>query len=147
MSKGFRLGARLAAGCLALALPAAAGALCTVSPQTVSFGTYDPLGVSALDGVGNINVTCDVVTAMTVSLSSGGGTFVDRQMTGGAAQLVYNLYTDSSRVVVWGDGIGGGSTVSANSSNVDLAVYGRIPAGQNVPANIYTDTITVTVTY
>lgn len=141
------LSLRLAAGCLMLAVPAAARAACSVTPQAVAFGGYDPLGASAVDGVGNINITCDTVTAMTVSLSSGGGTFADRRMIGGASQLGYNLYTNSSRVTVWGDGVGGGSTVSANSSNVDLTVYGRIPASQNVPANVYTDTITVTVTY
>lgn len=147
MTAGFRLGARLAAGFLMLAVPVAAGAACSVTPQSVSFGSYDPLGASALDGVGSINVSCDAVTMMTVSLSSGAGTFADRRMNGGATQLSYNLYTDTSRVTVWGDGVGGGSTVSANSSNVDLTVYGRIPASQNVPANVYTDTITVTVTY
>lgn len=147
MTARFLRGARVAAGCLALAVPAAAGAACTVSPQPVSFGNYDPLGATALDGVGNINIACDSVTMMTVSLSSGGGTFADRRMTGGAAQLSYNLYTDASRVVVWGDGAGGGSTVSAISANVDLTVYGRIPGSQNVPPNIYVDSVTVTVTY
>jgi spore coat protein U-like protein len=85
-----------------------------------------------------------VEASFTVSLSSGNGTIADRRMIGGAAQLSYNLYKDSSRVVIWGDGAGG---VSSIGTNVDLPVYGRIPASQNVPANVYLDAITVTVTF
>ena len=135
---------RIAAGFSLLAASTAAGAACNVAPQSVSFGNYDPLSPSALDGVGNVNVTCDVQTSFTVSLGTGNGTVQDRRMTGGAAQLAYNLYKDASRVIIWGDGAGG---VSSNATNVDLPVYGRIPGGQNVPANIYVDSVMVTVSF
>lgn len=133
------------AGLFLTATPATA-ATCSVTPQGVSFGSYDPLNASALDGVGNINVSCDVAVGFTVSLSAGSGTFPERKMPSGTSALAYNLYTDASRAVVWGDGISA-SNVSASGTNVDLPVYGRIGAKQNVPADTYTDTVTVTISY
>ena len=134
----------LLAACLMIGASAAAAAECNVSPQGVSFGNYDPLGGAAVDGVGNVNVSCDVQTSFTVSLGTGNGTVEDRRMTAPAAQLAYNLYADPSRLVVWGEG---GSGVSSNGTNVDLTVYGRIPGAQNVPANAYVDSVIVTVTF
>lgn len=144
----FRLAARATAATLALGLAAPAWAvICSVTPQGVAFGAYDTLSAAATDGAGTINVSCDASTSFTVSLSTGSGSYAQRLMTGGANQLGYNLYTDASRTTVWGDGLGSTSTVSATGGNVNLPVYGRIPAQQNVPANSYGDTITVTVSY
>lgn len=136
---------RLLAGCLLLGVPTAAVAECNVSPQGVSFGNYDPLVHSALDGVGNVNVSCDAATSFTVSLGTGNGTVQDRRMTAAPSQLAYNLYKDVSRLLVWGDA--GGDGVSSNGTSVDLTVYGRIPGAQNVRANAYADSVTVTVAF
>lgn len=147
MRRHCRRAAWAAAG-LSLGIAAPASAVtCTVTPQGVAFGSYDTLSASPTDGTGNINVSCDASISFTVSLSTGSGTYTQRIMSGGANQLGYNLYTDASRTTVWGDGLGGTSNVSATGSNVDLSVYGRIPAQQNVPANAYSDTVTVTVAY
>lgn len=141
-------GARAAAAGLMLGLAAPAAAVtCSVSPQGVSFGSYDTLSSTALDGTGNINVSCDASASFSVSLSTGNsGTFDARHLTAGTDILTYNLYTDAARTIIWGDGVAA-SNVSATGTSVDLPVYGRIPARQNVPANAYTDTITVTVSY
>lgn len=148
MTGFFPLAARVMAATLALGLAAPAWAvICSVTPQGVAFGAYDTLGASPTDGTGNVNVSCDASTSFTVSLSAGSGSYTQRLMTGGANQLGYNLYTDASRTTVWGDGLGSTSNVSATGTNVDLPAYGRIPAQQNVPANTYGDTITVTVSY
>ncbi len=135
---------RLSAACLLLAVPTAAAGACNVSPQGVNFGNYDPLGQSALDGVGNVNVSCYAPTSFTVSLGTGNGSIADRRMTGAPSQLAYNLYKDASRLLVWGDGGGG---VSSSGTNVDLTVYGRIPGAQNVRADAYADSVTVTVAF
>ncbi len=124
----------------------ALAAVCDVNPQGVNFGNYDPLSIAALDGVGNVNVACDEVVPVTVSFSQGQGSFAQRRMTAGADWLGYNLYTDASRSLIWGDGVSG-STVSATDDNVDLPVYGRIPAQQYIAGGAYLDSITVTVTY
>ncbi len=133
-------------GALSLAAVSPAVAACGVNPQGVSFSGYDSLASTALDGTGNINIACDAPTAFTVALGTGAGSFESRRMTGGAEQLGYNLYSDSARQIVWGDGVTSGS-VSASGTNVDLPVYGRIPARQNVAAGVYADSVTVTVSF
>ena len=134
------------AAALSLAAASPAFAACTVAPQGVSFGGYDSLASTPLDGTGTINVACDTSTAFTVALGSGAGSIGSRHMTSGASEFLYNLYTGASRLVVWGDGFSG-STVSATGTNVDLPVHGRIPARQNVPAASYADSVTVTVSF
>jgi spore coat protein U-like protein len=146
--KAARAARALAAASLlgAWAAPAAA-ATCDVSPQGVNFGGYDPLAAAPTDGVGTIAISCDSPVSFTVSLSSGAGSYGERRMIGGVTELAYNLYVDASRLVVWGDGNGGSSTYSTSSDSVDIPVYGRIPARQNIPAAAYADTIVVTITY
>lgn len=141
---------RLAPAVLAVSLIAVsatpASAACSVSSPGVAFGNYNTLSSSALDGTGDITVSCDMITSFTAKLSAGGGTIDQRVMSAGAAQLNYNLYTDSARTIVWGDGITG-STVSATGLISILTAYGRVPALQNVVAGSYGDTVTITVSY
>jgi len=132
---------------LAAAATPAHAASCNVTAQSVNFGAYDPFAAAALDGVGNIGIVCDAEVTVTIALSPGSGTYGGRSLTGGSAQLTYNLFTSAQRLVVWGDGSGGTDTVSATVQNADIPVYGTIEARQNVPAGTYTDTIVVTVTY
>lgn len=124
----------------------ATASVATEGPGCVGFGAYDPLASRPLDGVGKVQVNCDAAVGFSVSLGAGGGTFEARTLSAGSAELGYNLYTDAARATVWGDGISGDS-VSSSGTLVDLPIYGRIPALQNIPAGSYADTITVTVSY
>lgn len=139
--------ATLFAATLLSALAPAHAASCTVSPENVNFGQYDPLSGAALDTAANIRVTCDAETAFEIALGPGGGSYAVRTMTGSAGTMAYNLYIDPQRLVVWGDGSSGSNTVSAISAGGDFAVYARAPGGQNLRADSYVDAITVTVTY
>ena len=134
----------LAAG--AVAAPAQA-ATCDIIPQGVTFGAYDPFEPADLEGVGTIGISCDTDVSVTISLSTGAGSYALRRMGSGASQLTYNLYTNAQRIMVWGDGSGGSDTVSATVRTGQFTVYGRIPARQNVPRGDYDDTIFVTITY
>jgi spore coat protein U-like protein len=120
---------------------------CTVTAVSVAFADYDVFATSATDTTGTVNVSCGSSTTYAIALSAGLGTFASRVMTNGSNQLDYNLFTDSQRLTVWGDGTSGSVTVSATAAGGTYTVYGRIPARQNVPAGSYSDTITVTVTY
>jgi spore coat protein U-like protein len=131
---------------------------CTTSAQAVAFGNYDPLALLPTDSTGQVSVTCtnlvSLLTSYTVALSTGiSGSYATRQLASGANRLNYNLYRDPTRLLVWGNGTGGSSTVSNTFLVVLLgitanhAVYGRIPAEQAVAVGSYSDTITVTVTY
>lgn len=129
-----------------LALPAMA-ANCGVSTAGLAFGAYDPFAGLALDSAGSITVSCDAAVPYTVALSSGGGRFLNRQMSGAGTVLYYNLYVDVSRLSVWGDGSSSTSLVSGTGPTGQSTVYGRVPAGQNVPVGLYSDNVTITVTY
>lgn len=122
-------------------------AACSMSVTGVAFGAYDPFSSTSLDSAGNIAVTCDA--AYTLTLSAGAGSYAGRQMSNGSSTLVYNLFVDAARSLVWGDGSGGTATVSgsASASTVDYPVYGRLPARQNVTAGSYGDSIVVTLSF
>jgi spore coat protein U-like protein len=75
-------------------------------------------------------------------------------MFSGVNTLDYNLYFSTAYTQVWGDGSAGtfrgtatlfvspGSPATARGT-----VYGMIPAGQDVAAGTYSDTIVMTVNY
>ena len=133
---------------LAAAAAPAWAATCDITPQSVSFGAYDPTEAGDLDGVGTVSIDCDVEVSVTITLSTGAaGSYAARTMAGGAHHISYNLFTGPQRAVVWGDGSGGSATVSATMQSQAFNVYGAIPAGQNVPAGAYADTIVVTIAY
>jgi len=128
-----------------------------VTATAVNFGTYNPLSSVANDSTGTVRVVCTLTVALpgsfTVDLSTGGsGSYAARKLRNGTSNLLYNLYTDTTHTQVWGNGTGGSVEVSRTFSGLlaidrSLTIYGRIAAGQNVPAGTYNDTILVTVTY
>lgn len=154
--------ALLALGLLSGLAPQSAHALaeCTVSASPTAFGGYSPFSAAPLDTAGNVAVSCSLLgvvsllVSYTISLSAGSsGVHASRTMFSGGSVLGYNLYTNSARTTVWGNGTGGTSTVSDGyvlgllTTTRNYPVYGRIPAGQNVSAGLYADTITVQVDY
>ena len=137
---------------------AARAVSCNVSATSVAFGSYNVFNASPLNATGTITVHCTNLLALfvnyTIKLSKGlSGSYAPRQMANGANRLNYNLYTDATRLTVWGDGSGGMSFVSDSFLAVLLGVtlnhtvYGRVPALQNVAVGSYSDNITVTLTF
>ncbi|HEY0281002.1 MAG TPA: spore coat U domain-containing protein [Rhizomicrobium sp.] len=122
-----------------------------------AFGNYSPSSGTPATTNGTITLTCTVVLlstlpSFTVSLSaSTSGQINPRQMSFGAARLNYNLFTTASYTTIWGNGTAPTVTQSyASGDNLVLktfTVYGRIPAGQVVAVGLYTDSLTVTITY
>jgi spore coat protein U-like protein len=136
--------AALLAACAAAPAKAAE---CAVIPVGVAFGAYDPFSPADLETVGTIRLECDAVVNATISLGTGAGDYAQRRMENGQSALGYNLFTSSQRIVVWGDGTGGSSPVSVSTQAADFAIYGTVPARQNVTTGTYADTIVVTVTF
>lgn len=128
---------------------------CRISTTPVNFGVYDVFSRFVLDSTGTITVACNNLDkkpmTVRVTLNAGGsGTFNPRQMraSSGNDRLNYYLCTDPSRTVIWGDGTGGSSFVSAvvtRDSSFNSLIYGRIPPGQNVSVGNYSDVLTATV--
>jgi spore coat protein U-like protein len=145
--------------------PADAAYSCSVAVVGVNFGPYDPVVATPDDSAGRIDVTCSNVpgtgvdtVAYGVTLSPGtSGSYMPRRLGAGSARLDYNLYANSGRSQVWGNGSGGSVPVSGsmkvgpgngNGTRTNRHdVFGRIPARQDVAAGTYGDTIVVTVTF
>lgn len=137
-------------------LPAAGGAFhCTVTTTPVSFGAYDVFSTAPLDTTGTITLYCNnpekKPMPVTVTISRGGsGSFNPRQMrlAGGSDRMNYYLFTDPSRTTIWGDGTGGSSIFTSTivkTAPLNLTVYGRVPARQNLRAGSYSDNLVVTI--
>jgi spore coat protein U-like protein len=127
---------------------------CVLSTSPVAFGNVDVTSGSNSDAAGSISVTCTNGTAWSASADVGAGTgatLASRKMTSGTDLLNYVLYTDSSRTNVWGDGVGGTTTLisGAGTGSADTrTIYGRVPSGQTAaPSGSYADTVAVTITY
>ncbi|UZK69059.1 spore coat U domain-containing protein [Sphingomonas sp. S1-29] len=133
-------------GATLMPLPALA-ANCSVSSESLNFGQYDPFSSAPSDAASTITVSCDAETAFEIAVTPGAGSYAARTMTHGDDVMAYNLYIDPQRTAVWGDGTGSTSAVSAIASRGDFTIYGRAPAGQNLRPGLYTDTLSITVTY
>jgi len=141
---------------LCLFLVGRAQAACTVSATGINFGVYDTFAVTPLDSTGSITVSCDrnPPTDVTVAIGPSGtsGGFTPRMMGQASrpGRLNYNLFTNASRNVIWGDGTGGTATVflrKINRNHPETAtIYGRIPPLQSVASGSYSDRLTVTIT-
>ena len=133
---------------------------CDVSVLNTAFD-YNPLSASPKNvSSGEVAVHCTAnVTFLfgySVKLSKGGGpNYANRKLTSGAQQLSYQAYRDSGRTTVWGDGTASTGfiansyllLVSLGSRTDRFPVYVTVPAGQNAPQGVYTDTLTVTLEY
>ena len=139
-----------------LTVTATVPAVCVLSARTLAFGNYDPVGANAttpLAGTSTFNVTCTKNTAYTVTLGTGAnsasavGTTRAMKDVGTGAFLSYEIYTNNTYATVWNTTNTMGGT-AASTSAIALTAYGRIPAGQNVPAAAgYTDTVVSTVNF
>jgi len=146
---------RLLLGGAAALLAASPAGACTISATGVTFGAYDPTSPSNDDGTGTVSLSCPPsVHSPVVALEAGGsGSIAARRMQNGIYLLNYNLFTDTTRLILWGNGVVGstvtlsGGTVAGGQRNFSRTIYGRIPAAQNVGAGVYGDTLVVTVIF
>ena len=122
-------------------------ATCTLGVTDVTFGDYDIFESLDTAITGSVSVSCDSDTTLQVTLGAGNGTFAARQMQNGTSTLLYNLFLDPAHLTLWGDGSPGTSLLGLSGSGGTYTIYGRIPARQNVPAGLYTDTIVVSLTF
>jgi spore coat protein U-like protein len=135
---------------LSLASLARNGMACNVSATPLDFGPVNPLAATVTDSVGQLTVTCPAPTAYSIGIDSGGsGDISDRRMSSAGQSLHYQLYTDSTRSVVWGDGTTGTMSVPGQSdaSGTSFQVHGRIPPQPGATPGVYADSLLVTVTY
>ena len=165
-ARSYAVVARVVASISAALAPSFAGAYtCSVSVPALNFGNYDVFAASALQSATTLTLTCNRQDTdprstsglpYTIALSTGSSTtYAQRTLLSGSDALGYNLYKDSARTRVWGDGNGGSNLVSGTTSKIGVGVagtaqqtiYGKIPAQQNAAVGAYSDGIVVTVTF
>jgi spore coat protein U-like protein len=144
--------------CLAVAVDLHAAVACEVSTSGAPFGSFDVITNEPRDTLVSLTISCTgkigESARYTIALSQETNTSVTRAMRSGARHLHYNLYSDSARTHIWGDGTSGNSTVGGNLTISALptrrvfTIYGRIPDGQQVAeAGAYIDSIVIMVSY
>lgn len=141
--------AATATGSLNLSITIAA-TCSVVSATAIDFGSVTAIG-SNLDQTSTLTVNCSTTTPYNVGLSAGGGTgasYATRKMSSSGNVVNYSLYRDALRTQVWGETIGTDTVTGVgNAANQAITIYARVPA-QTVPAPaVYTDSVTVTITY
>ena len=153
---------------LAVTAVEAAPYTCTPTTNTISFGTYNPLSASPVDGTGSFVIACTdsggvknktTTIAYTVTLS--GQALRQMAPPSGTDRLNYNVYTDSLRSSIWGDGTNTTSVITgtiavpgkATASTAPITYYGRIVGAQDVSATspapaptTYSQNLTMTIT-
>ncbi|MFZ3072624.1 MAG: spore coat U domain-containing protein, partial [Thermodesulfobacteriota bacterium] len=109
----------------------------------VAFGVYDPLNaVDNIAGAGNFTFACGINTIYQLHIAGA------RQMISGVNILNYQLYTDGARTLIWPSATPSTETGVTAGAPIIRDVFGRIFAGQDVPAGaLYSSTVIVTVTY
>ncbi|NOU21643.1 MAG: spore coat protein U domain-containing protein [Methyloglobulus sp.] len=130
---------------------------CSITATPLAFGNINVLPNVNIDNQSTLNATCTNGTPYVIGLNAGvssGATVTARKMTrlsGGSQTIQYRLFSDSARLVNWGNGatVTNGEKAGTGSGVAQpIIVYGRIPPGQNLaPAAIYNDTITATINY
>ncbi|RDJ26834.1 spore coat U domain-containing protein [Bosea caraganae] len=125
-------------------------ATCIVASATdMNFGNVGVLA-SNIDSTSTITVQCTTTTPYTISLNAGahGGSVTTRQMSGSGGLVNYSLSRDAGRLQNWGETIGSDTIAgTGNGAGQAYLVYGRVPPQTTPSPALYTDLITVTVTY
>jgi spore coat protein U-like protein len=137
----------------AVSKTAIAGSCTITNVVGVTFGSYDVFSNMPTDAVGNVTYRCiDLGTDLiTIDLNKGNSnSYNSRTLKSGNDTLNYNLYLDSGKNIIWGDGTEGsnryGPLNPTNNSDVMLSIYGRISARQiSAKVGNYSDTITITI--
>jgi spore coat protein U-like protein len=150
-----------------ITVSATVGDACNITVNgDVAFGSYDGVNTNAtaaLDAATTITAQCNSGSSARIDLNTGANGDSNllnparaMRINDSAAEapgLSYNLYKDTARLYKFGKGGTGGATdqggldLATDGSSMTVNVYGRMAAGQVVPAGNYVDTVTVSVFY
>jgi spore coat protein U-like protein len=136
-------------------------ASCSINAATLTFPAYDPVVAHASspdDATGTITIRC-TSGANGITIDLGGGAHnpgnTQRQMvnaTNSSILLSYEVYQDSNRTAVWGQGDNGtvraGSDLDGTGADVSVTMYGRIGQAQLAAVSgSYGDTLVSTINF
>jgi len=126
----------------------------TLTATAITFDAYGPDEANDNTKDTTLTVRCTLNTPITIAMDKGtnGSSTSARKLlittNGRSDTLNYNLYSDSARSILWGEG---SNKVSGTGEGLlktsTYNVYGKIPAEQDVTPGSYADAVTVTVAY
>lgn len=130
---------------------------CSIDTTPMAFGTYDGVVANvstALEAKATVVSTCTSGAAALITMSagasagSGSAEAPVRRMTAGAGKyLVYQVYSDVARGTVWGNTAPTGVAFTGTGVSQTLTAYGSVPPAQRVAQGVYTDQLSITITY
>ena len=125
---------------------------CTITTSAVTFAGYDPLSATNTDSTGgSVTITCTKGATANIGLDNGANNSSGQRRMKDAATdyLNYFLFSDAGRTTAWGNATGSWFSAPAAPDKTarPYTVYGRITAGQDVPAGTYNDTVIATVNF
>jgi spore coat protein U-like protein len=127
---------------------------CSISTTGINFGIYS--SSNGTNSTGTITSNCTLETAYEITIAPNQNnnwseyySQGSRVLRDGENKLMYELYKDPSQTLILGDGYSNGTKISLVGTGQDqyTTVYGKIPAGQRPTPGIYSDSLTVTLTY
>ena len=126
---------------------------CTISADALlDFGTVAGNMPAARNSTSALHVNCTNQLPYTLALDAGtvsGSTIAVRLLANSSGSTVrFQLYRDSARTSIWGDGING--TVqpgTGNGANQDILIHGQVPQQTNLSSGTYRTDVRATVTY
>lgn len=123
-----------------------ASANCLFNVSNLDFGNYhSPYQRTDVLSSSPIGVMCDNLSSgntLTIKMYQGQSSNYNRYLSNGKDNLYYNLYLDSARSVVWGDGTNGTSVYNgAINQNTNVMIFSSIFKKQNISPGMYQDSI------
>ena len=122
---------------------------CEVTPEPLSFGVVDVERGSSVTS--RIRVACDVPSSFTVGISSSSNGSTRQLLGPSGSMLLYQIFTDNTLSIPWGDGLSIGPVVGAENdgeTETRLTLYGELFRNQiGASPGAYSDTITVTLSF
>ena len=140
-----------------MSVSATVGHSCAIDSNPMAFGAYDRVvanASTALEATATVVSTCTSGAAALITMNAGasaGSGSADapvRRMTAGAGEyLVYQVYSDVARGTVWGNTAPTGVALTGTGVSQTLTAYGSVPAAQPAAQGVYSDQLSVTITY
>jgi spore coat protein U-like protein len=149
VTKTMTVSAQIVNGCLIGSTPAT-----SANFGTIDFGSMprvnNVVDVASSVGNGSIVVICTPGTSLTISLNLGVNSEANQRYLrhSSGTKLAYQLYKNATYNQVWGTNTDALGIASFPLSPQTYTVYARLFATSlQPPAGLYTDTVTVTLTY
>lgn len=127
---------------------------CSIDNAALDFGDYNVLNTTATTGETNLIYRCTKGVTPKISLNKGGGdSITSRKLKYNNNTLSYSLLKPvngscANATENWGDTNGtwySPASPTPGIGNQDVRVCGSISPNEDVPAGIYTDTVTITI--